>query len=231
MPRVGPLSQKVQTAAVDLPCHRRYPAALSTRSIKALQAGPAVVILGEAAVLHPQASWLRALADFVATATGAGIDELSVGANAIGLAAQGVLPGTGGLSACTMLTQPRQGYLLYGVEPALDRSHIHPAGGMFAGTGRHHGSTIAIRRRRYRCRLRTYRQRRRPQSGASGQVRHSAGSGPARTALEDRSRAGCADMSWHRSNGTCLSGKRQTKRPSAMQTAFLIPIPGSGGRI
>ncbi|AFC85843.1 NADH-quinone oxidoreductase subunit NuoG [Frateuria aurantia] len=96
------------------------PDELARTAVKALQAGPAVIILGEAAVLHPQASWLRALADFIATATGAGIDELPVGANAIGLAAQGVLPAAGGLSACTMLTQPRQGYLLYGVEPALD---------------------------------------------------------------------------------------------------------------
>ncbi|MEO5831554.1 MAG: molybdopterin-dependent oxidoreductase, partial [Rhodanobacter sp.] len=89
-------------------------------TIAALKAGKAVVILGEAAVTHPQASWLRALARFIAAATGAGYDELPVGANAIGLAQLGVVPGNGGLDARAMLAQPRKSYLLYGVEPPHD---------------------------------------------------------------------------------------------------------------
>ncbi|PPJ40787.1 NADH-quinone oxidoreductase subunit G, partial [Pseudoxanthomonas sp. KAs_5_3] len=40
-------------------------------AIAAMKSGSAVVILGEAAVTHPQASWLRALARFIADATGA----------------------------------------------------------------------------------------------------------------------------------------------------------------
>ncbi|WP_426689152.1 NADH-quinone oxidoreductase subunit NuoG [Rhodanobacter ginsengiterrae] len=88
--------------------------------IAALQSGKAVVILGEAAVTHPQASWLRAIARFIAAATGAGYDELPVGANAIGLAQLGVVPGNGGLDAQAMLAQPRKSYLLYGVEPPHD---------------------------------------------------------------------------------------------------------------
>jgi NADH-quinone oxidoreductase subunit G len=79
-----------------------------------------VVILGEAAVTHPQASWLRALARFIADATGAGYNELPVGANAVGLAKLGVLPGNGGLDAQAMLAQPRKSYVLYGVEPPHD---------------------------------------------------------------------------------------------------------------
>ena len=82
--------------------------------------GGAVVILGEAAVTHPQASWLRAIARFIATACGAGYDELPVGANAIGLAQLGVVPGNGGLDARAMLAQPRKGYLLFGAEPPHD---------------------------------------------------------------------------------------------------------------
>ncbi|MHB1056578.1 MAG: NADH-quinone oxidoreductase subunit NuoG [Rhodanobacter sp.] len=89
-------------------------------AIAALKSGRAVVILGEAAVTHPQASWLRALARFIADATGAGYDELPVGANAIGLGRLGVLPGNGGLDAQAMLAQPRKGYVLYGVEPPHD---------------------------------------------------------------------------------------------------------------
>jgi NADH-quinone oxidoreductase subunit G len=88
--------------------------------ISALKSGKAVVILGEAAVMHPQASWLRAIARFIADATGAGYNELPVGANALGLAKLGVLPGNGGLDAQAMLTQARKSYVLYGVEPPHD---------------------------------------------------------------------------------------------------------------
>ncbi|MBD8873972.1 NADH-quinone oxidoreductase subunit NuoG [Rhodanobacter sp. DHB23] len=89
-------------------------------AIAALKAGKAVVILGEAAATHPEASWLRAIARFVATATGAGYNELPVGANAVGLAQLGVVPGNGGLDAQAMLVQPRKAYVLYGVEPPQD---------------------------------------------------------------------------------------------------------------
>ena len=45
---------------------------------------------------------------------------MPVGANAIGLAQLGVVPGNGGLDAQAMLAQPRKSYLLYGVEPPHD---------------------------------------------------------------------------------------------------------------
>jgi NADH-quinone oxidoreductase subunit G len=86
-------------------------------AIAALKSGSAVVILGEAAVTHPQASWLRAVARFIAEATGAGYNELPVGANAMGLVKLGIVPGNGGLDAQAMLAQPRKSYVLYGVEP------------------------------------------------------------------------------------------------------------------
>ena len=89
-------------------------------ALAALKAGKAVVIFGEAAATHPEASWLRAIARFIATATGAGYNELPVGANALGLAQLGVVPGNGGLDAQAMLAQPRKGYVLYGVEPPHD---------------------------------------------------------------------------------------------------------------
>jgi NADH-quinone oxidoreductase subunit G len=85
-----------------------------------LKGGDAVVILGEAAALHPQASWLRAVAKFIAAAAGAAYNEIPVGANAVGLARVGVLPGNGGLDVRAMLAQPRKAYLLYGIEPQHD---------------------------------------------------------------------------------------------------------------
>jgi NADH-quinone oxidoreductase subunit G len=83
-------------------------------------AGQAVVILGEMAATHPQASRLRAAAKYVAEAAQAGYNELPLGANAIGLAQTGVLPGEGGLDARAMLEQPRNAYVLYGVDLPYD---------------------------------------------------------------------------------------------------------------
>jgi NADH-quinone oxidoreductase subunit G len=85
-------------------------------AIAALKSGQAVVILGDAAVTHPQASWLRSIARFIAEATGASYNELPSGANAVGLSKVGVLPANGGLHAQAMLAQPRKAYVLYGVE-------------------------------------------------------------------------------------------------------------------
>ncbi|WP_036142437.1 NADH-quinone oxidoreductase subunit NuoG [Luteibacter sp. 9135] len=80
----------------------------------------AIVIFGHAAVTHPEASWLRAIARFIAQAAGAAFNEIPVGANALGLSSVGVLPGAGGLDARGMLAQARKGYILYNVEPPHD---------------------------------------------------------------------------------------------------------------
>jgi NADH-quinone oxidoreductase subunit G len=81
-------------------------------------ASGAVLVLGEIALNHPRASWLRALARYVARCTGARVNELAQGANAIGLARNGVLPR--GADARAMLAQPKPAYLLYGIEPEYD---------------------------------------------------------------------------------------------------------------
>jgi NADH-quinone oxidoreductase subunit G len=74
------------------------------RWIAALRdAGSSVVILGDVATQHPQASWLRALARGIAKATGSAYNELPSGANAVGLARVGA-QSTGGAKA--ILEQP-----------------------------------------------------------------------------------------------------------------------------
>jgi NADH-quinone oxidoreductase subunit G len=79
-----------------------------------------VLVFGLAAAQHPQASLLRALARMIAQATGAAFNEIPDGANAVGLAQIGVLPGEGGLDARAMLERPRKAYILYGAEPPYD---------------------------------------------------------------------------------------------------------------
>ncbi len=79
-----------------------------------------MLLVGETATHHAQASWLRMALQFIAQATDSAYNEIAQGANAIGLAAAGVLPGAGGLDAIAMLARPRKGYLLYGCEPPYD---------------------------------------------------------------------------------------------------------------
>ncbi|HVJ61692.1 MAG TPA: NADH-quinone oxidoreductase subunit NuoG, partial [Tahibacter sp.] len=82
-------------------------------------ASASIVVFGEAAAMHPQASILRAAARFVARATSSGYNEVPLGANALGLAAAGVLP-QGGLDAHAMLRDPRKAYVVYGAEAPFD---------------------------------------------------------------------------------------------------------------
>lgn len=78
----------------------------------------ALILLGEVAVSHPQASWLRRTAQALAHATEAALNEVPLGANAIGLARAGVLPTA--RDAQSMLAQPRRAYVLYGIEAEQD---------------------------------------------------------------------------------------------------------------
>ena len=83
-------------------------------------ASAAVILVGESAQMHPQAAQLRATARYLARATQSACNELPLGANALGLARIGALPGEGALDAQAMLAQPRRTYLLYGCEPPED---------------------------------------------------------------------------------------------------------------
>jgi NADH-quinone oxidoreductase subunit G len=82
--------------------------------------GNAVIVLGELAENHPQAAQVRAAARALAQATGAKLNRVPQGANAIGLAAAGVLPGGEGRDAGAMLSAPTAAYILYGVDPQHD---------------------------------------------------------------------------------------------------------------
>ncbi|MFC4727092.1 NADH-quinone oxidoreductase subunit NuoG [Coralloluteibacterium thermophilus] len=81
-------------------------------------AGNAVILLGALAETHPRASRIRSVARRLAAATGARLNRIPQGANAVGLARHGVLPTA--LDARAMLAQPRRAYVLYGIEPGQD---------------------------------------------------------------------------------------------------------------
>jgi len=99
-------------------------------SIKA--ASSSVVILGDQAVQHADASLLRALARFIAEAAGAAYNELPNGANGVGLTALRVVPATG-QGASTALANPRGTMLLYRAEVPHDFADLAQAQGAMLG--------------------------------------------------------------------------------------------------
>jgi NADH-quinone oxidoreductase subunit G len=90
--------------------------------------GNKMLILGQAAMAHEHASWLRQLSAWIATASGATLNIVPHGANTTGAAMAGALPTTGsgnseveaGLNVREMLTTAAKGYLLWDIEPEFD---------------------------------------------------------------------------------------------------------------
>jgi len=93
------------------------------------------VLLGNAAVQHPQATRLLALAVWIGTHTGAKVGVLGEAANSVGAQLVNVLPGAGGLNAQQMLTQPMKALLLINVEPTFDAADPSAANAALASAG------------------------------------------------------------------------------------------------
>jgi len=92
-------------------------------SLKANQ--PSRILFGEHAAQHPSAAILRACAQFVASATGAGFDEIPDSSNAAAAWRMGAVPhrsvggaaiANPGLNARQMIEQPRRAYILCAAE-------------------------------------------------------------------------------------------------------------------
>ncbi|WP_454830328.1 NADH-quinone oxidoreductase subunit NuoG [Pseudoxanthomonas wuyuanensis] len=94
--------------------------ALSDAALRdaASSATRAAVVVGGLAENHPAAAKIRAAAADFAAATGASLCRIPQGANALGLARAGVLPGKRDVAG--MFAEPRSAYVLYGIEPGLD---------------------------------------------------------------------------------------------------------------
>jgi NADH-quinone oxidoreductase subunit G len=93
------------------------------------------ILLGNAAAQHPQAGTLLALAQWIATHTGASVGYLTEAANTVGAQLVNALPGQGGLNAGQMLTQSMKALLLLDVEPALDSADAAAARAAMNGAG------------------------------------------------------------------------------------------------
>jgi len=97
--------------------HRAMAAALA-------EADNGLVLLGQFAMAHHEAAWLRSLCAWLARACGCRLNVLPHGANAAGAVRAGATPGgaegAAGLDQRAMLESPRQAYLLWDLEPGLD---------------------------------------------------------------------------------------------------------------
>ncbi|HEY5802391.1 MAG TPA: molybdopterin-dependent oxidoreductase, partial [Lysobacter sp.] len=95
-------------------------AALADASLTDLakNATRAVIIVGALAENGAHAAAIRKAAVAFAASTGAGLNRIPQGANAVGLSDYGVLPI--GRDAQSMLADPRTAYILYGIEPGMD---------------------------------------------------------------------------------------------------------------
>ena len=83
-----------------------------------------VVLLGNAAAQHPQASSLQALAQWIASTTGAKLGFLSEAANTVGAQLVGAQPQSGGLNAGAMLSgKALKAVLLLNAEPEFDSAN------------------------------------------------------------------------------------------------------------
>jgi len=100
----------------------------STRQVASLlrESASGAVLLGDQALNHPEAGWLRDLAEWLAEALEVALVVLPGPANSEGAWVAGSVPGPGGLHARGMLDKGRQAYLLWDVEPDFDLAD--PAG-------------------------------------------------------------------------------------------------------
>ncbi len=91
-------------------------------------AGNSLVLLGQFAMSHPDAAWLRSLASYVAATTGSKFNVLTHGSNSNGAWLAGAIPhrgpggsrGHAGMNAGQMLGNPRKCMILWGIEPEFD---------------------------------------------------------------------------------------------------------------
>ncbi|MEE8496465.1 MAG: NADH-quinone oxidoreductase subunit NuoG [Xanthomonadales bacterium] len=90
--------------------------------------GQGLILLGQFAMSHPDAAWLRMLAAYIADATGSAMNILPHGGNPAGAWLAGAVPHRapggrqtqGGMSVVQMLEDPRKCYLLWDFETESD---------------------------------------------------------------------------------------------------------------
>ncbi|WP_426174728.1 NADH-quinone oxidoreductase subunit NuoG [Massilia sp. TWR1-2-2] len=110
-----------KAAGTSAPAYDKVkPSESATRMAASLFAGeaklPSVILLGNAAVQHPQASAIHAAAQLIAELTGAKLGYLVDAANTVGA----YLAGAAAKNAKPVFAEPKKAYVLLNAEPELD---------------------------------------------------------------------------------------------------------------
>ena len=109
---------------VAIPCNGTATDAAQAIAASLLSGERKAVLLGNAAVQHPQASALMALAQWIAQHTGAKLGVLGEAANSVGAQLVGAQPRQGGLNAGQMMSgQGLKAVLLLNAEPEFDAAN------------------------------------------------------------------------------------------------------------
>ena len=109
---------------VAIPCNGTATEAAQAIAASLVSGERKAILLGNAAVQHPQASSLQALAQWIATQTGASLGFLGEAANSVGAQLVGAQPQSGGLNAAQMLSGGGlKAVLLLNAEPEFDSSN------------------------------------------------------------------------------------------------------------
>ncbi|HKX42724.1 MAG TPA: NADH-quinone oxidoreductase subunit NuoG [Burkholderiaceae bacterium] len=112
------------SSGASAPAHGTATDAAKAIAASLLSGERKAILLGNAAAQHPQAGELLALANWIASQTGASVGYLTEAGNSVGAQLVRALPGKGGLNAAQMLGAAPGGALkaalLLNLEPALD---------------------------------------------------------------------------------------------------------------
>ncbi len=109
---------------VPVPCNGTATDAAQAIAASLLSGDNKAILLGNAAVQHPQAASLQALAQWIAENTGAKLGVLGESANSVGAQLVGAQPRQGGLHAAQMLAAGGlKAAVLMGIEPELDAAN------------------------------------------------------------------------------------------------------------
>ena len=98
-------------------------AAQTARHLSDARAKNKAVIVGNAAMNHPQAAQLLTVMNRIAAATGSTVSVLTEGANTVGAYAVGAVAKNGSLNAAQMLSAPRDAYVLLNAEPQFESAN------------------------------------------------------------------------------------------------------------
>ena len=111
-----------ESKGINAPVTRNVAASDGAKALAAALLGGErkAVLLGNAAAHHPRASSLLALANWIATETGASVGYLTEAANTVGAQLVGAVPKDGGLNAGQMLSGSLKAALLLNTEPVFD---------------------------------------------------------------------------------------------------------------